>query len=301
MVTAPHIALAVLAWMVSGSVPLSPPFPAEPSPSAPTAAAAPTPGAASPTPSTSSSTLPPAALAAPKGDRRASPQATASATPSAAPAPTPALSPVPAEPTPQGLADGGPDYATTLRYILAHLPPSVRASEVRAGSRPRSRYRIDYASTSTFDAGTHCDLDVTNTFVEAFTDTNEAVRGLDPPQLFALDDGSGRNVYSPAFTGATSARSQTYDKLQGADRNTYTWNDAFVYHFNGVDLSRLRLVGMTDPEKRETFEPFLFTDRETAQRVLRAVTRAAKLCGANTSDPFAAGPTPSPDPFASSH
>ncbi len=202
------------------------------------------------------------------------------------------------QPTPRAAADGGPDYAATLRYILAHVPTSVRASEVRIGPRPRSRYRIDYASTYTFNPGTHCDLDVTNTFVEAFTDTSEAVRGLDPPQLFALDDGSGHNVYSPAFSPGTYARRHTEDKAQGADRNTYTWTYAFVYRFNGVDLSRLRIVAMTDPEKREMFEPFLFTDEDTAERVLRAVTRAAKLCGASTSDPFASGPTPAPDPFA---
>lgn len=159
------------------------------------------------------------------------------------------------------------------------------------------RYRLDYTSTYTFTPGTHCDLVVANTFVETFTDTSEAVRPLDPPQLYAVDDGSASNVYSPAFTQATYARRHAADRFDGANRNTYTWDYRFVYHFNGVDLTRLRIVRLTNLEKREMFQPFVVTDAETAQRVARAVVRASKLCGARDSDPFA-GPTPAPDPFA---
>jgi hypothetical protein len=180
---------------------------------------------------------------------------------------------------------------------LAHVPATLRASEVRSGTTPRVRYRLDFTSTYTFAPGTDCDLAVTNTFVETFTDTSEAIRALDPPQVYALDDGSASNVYSPAFTQSTYARSHVADRLGGASRNTYTWDYRFVYHFNGVDLTRLRIVRLTDLEKREMFEPFVFTDSQTAERVARAVTRAAKLCGARDTDPFA-GPTPGPDPFA---
>jgi len=96
---------------------------------------------------------------------------------------------------------------------LAHVPATLRASEVRSGTTPRVRYRLDFTSTYTFAPGTHCDLAVTNTFVETFTDTSEAIRALDPPQVYALDDGSASNVYSPAFTQSTYARSHVADRL----------------------------------------------------------------------------------------
>lgn len=180
---------------------------------------------------------------------------------------------------------------------MAHAATTLRGSEVRVGKSPRVRYRIDYTSTYTFLPGTHCDLGVSNTFVESFIDTSEAARPLDPPEVYALDDGSGRNVYSPAFTDATYTRRHVADRFGGAHRDTYTWDYRFVYHFNGVDLTRLHLVRLADLEKREMFAPFVFTDSQTAERVMRAVTRAARLCGAQASDPFAA-PTSAPDPFA---
>ncbi len=232
-------------------------------------------------------------------------------TPSPRPSPVVTLSPAPrvtstpsapavpaASVAPAVPSDGGPNYDTTLHYIVAHVAATFHTSEVRAGSSPRVRYRMDYAAAYAFVPGTRCDLDVTNTFVEAITDTSEPARSLDDvPELYALDDGSAHNVYSPAFSDGTYARRESADRIGGANRNTYTWKYTFAYHFGGVDLSRLRLVRVTDPEQREMFSPFVVTDYETGQRVMRAVTRAAHLCGARDDDPFSAT-VPQADPFA---
>ena len=247
------------------------------------ALAAPTGAPASPAPR-----APPSPRPSPAAPVRPAPRATPTPGASAAPA----ASVAPAVPS-----DGGPNYDTALHYIIAHVATTYHTSEVRAGASPRVRYRMDYAAAYAFVPGTHCDLDVTNTFVEAITDTGEPARPLDVPELYALDDGSAHNVYSPAFSDGTYARRESADRIGGANRNTYTWKYTFVYHFDGVDLSRLRLMRMTDPEQRAMFSPFVVTDYETGQRVLRAVTRAAHLCGARDGDPFG-GSAPQTDPFA---